>query len=141
MNRAACFVSVGLALLMPIGCASTKYSNPHLTDAGDIKQQFAIDDGYCAQVVVGSVPRPEVRTYTPTQKSYAISGTVQSYNSTTGYTTSSYSGQASATPSPMDSAAAGYAFGANLRAAVDARKARKRVYRGCMATLGWVAGD
>lgn len=119
-------------------CASqVTYYNPNITDDTARNNQFAIDDGYCTQVTEGSVPMPEVRYYQPNQSHYSINSTTTAYNYNTGYTTYKTTGSINSYPSPADSFANGFANGASIGAAIAASNNRKKVYHGCMVSLGW----
>lgn len=78
---------------------------------------------------------PEVRIYQPEQTNYSIHTTTTAYNSRTGLTT--YNTTGSINSYPTQSFATGFANGASIGAAMAADNRRKRVYNGCMESLGW----
>ncbi len=125
-----------LVLMSLSGCA-VKYYNPNMPNESDRNRQFAIDDGYCTQVADGSVPMPEVRYYQPQQTYYTMNATTTSYNSRTGYTTYNTTGSVNSYQSPANSFTNGFANGMNIGAAIAASENRKKVYHGCMISLGW----
>jgi predicted secreted protein len=129
-------LALGLAV---VGCATkSTYYNPYIDDPIAVKRQFTVDDGGCTRVAAGSIPIPEVRMYSPDTQSYNFSGTANTYNSTTGNSTTQYQG--TAYPSGGGFAggfSSGFASGMSIGAAIRARKEREKVYHGCMVSLGW----
>lgn len=118
------------------GCSTTWY-NEHFSSDEARNRQLVIDEGYCNRVAAGAVPMPEIRTYTPSQQSYMITG-----NSTTfgrnGIQNNSFSG----TVTPMNNGFAsgfssGMAQGAALGALIRAQQEHEKIVRGCMINLGW----
>ena len=123
-------------LLLLTGCATrTVYMNPNLSDGPAVQRQFAIDDGYCIGAANGSVPMPEVRIYSPGQDTYRVTGTVIGPNGVY-----RYSGQGTSGGQNFASGfATGFANGASIGTAMAARDVQRRVYHGCMVSLGWEA--
>lgn len=126
-------ISVASALA---GCSTTWY-NPHFNSDDARNRQLVIDEGYCMRVAAGSVPMPEIRTYTPSQQSYMVTG-----NSTTFGGNGIQNNYFSGTVTPMNGGFAsgfssGMAQGAALGALIRAQHEREQVIRGCMINLGW----
>ena len=128
-----------------VGCATTpkvEWHNPNL-EGYAVQQQFYVDDGHCIQASVGAVQMPAPRTDIPGQSSYAIRGEARTTGHYLGSTTTQY--QATVTQQPPFSLpsfsqgfAAAKADSQHDRALRDAQEQRERVYRGCMASLGWI---
>lgn len=134
-------VALGAAVIL-VGCATPKtYINPFITDQVAQSRQLAIDGGYCTRAAAGSVPIPQVRAYSSGQQNYTVTGTASTYNPSSGYSTSTYSGTARSTPSAGAAFAGGFADGLNMGAAIGARLERDKVYHGCMVALGWATSQ
>lgn len=142
IERISPWFAVVPAALLAAGCATGHYENPNLKDPVALARQKAVDEGYCKRVSHGAAPMPQVRYYTPEQQSYAITGTINSYNYNTGHTNSTYTAHAAPQTTPAGGFAAGFAQGmangANLAAAFAADEAQRKIYHGCMMSLGWI---
>lgn len=134
-----CMCSVVIALSLA-SCASTpNWTNSHVIDAQERARLLASDDGYCVRASVGAVPMPEVRAYQDGPRSSYVSGSATTYNARSGTSTTHYNATVTQTPNVGESFASGYAAGTAIRQSIEARRDRDRVYKGCMADLGWVA--
>lgn len=123
-------------------CASTPPAPPMEwvnsgLDGHHATQQFFVDDGYCIQASHGSVVMPRPRAFVPGVQSYKIQGRVTTTDQSYQTTTSDYEATVTPQRSGFDSFSQGLAAGQHNRAVHDAHEQRQRVYRGCMASLGW----
>jgi len=114
-----------MAILLSTGCATKpQYFNSLIVDSAQAERQLAIDDGQCTLAASG-IRVPQIPVGPGGQ---AFSGTA-----TSGNTTFNYSG----TTEPVGGFSSGFAKGANMRNAMEARDAKDKIHRGCMLSKGW----
>ena len=135
-------VNLKLVVLLAIaalvgGCATRQYFHTEISDPEKADRQRAIDHAYCSKAAVGSVPIPEPQARRAEPESYRASGTINSYNPSTGYTNHSYSGTVTRRQSAGESFSQGYASGSELGSAIAAIKIQRDIYHGCMIAKGW----
>lgn len=131
MDIAKGLVFAGALALM--GCTPTWY-NPNFSSQALHERQLAIDSAGCNSYALGAAPMPSIRVYSPQPQNYTFNGTVSTYGSG-GYSSSRFSG--TATQMPMGSFSSGFAQGAALGEAINAKRARDMAFKACMYQLGW----
>lgn len=128
--------TLGASLVVLLtGCATTQYHHHAITDKAEESRQLEIDDAQCTAVSYGAAPMPQVHYNTPAP-SQAFSGTVRR---TDIYDPARYEYRGTITPvqAPGAAFAQGMANGMNMGAAMAAKRAREKIYHGCMLQMGW----
>ncbi|RMX06836.1 hypothetical protein D8I35_10110 [Corticibacter populi] len=130
---------IGLLATLISGCA-TQWNNPNLVnDPAVLQQQLAIATGQCKQVALGNAPMPDIQVPTSQPSGYAISGTTNTYNSSTSnYSNGTYATTVTPVANPAQSFMGGYAQGVALGVMLRAKRNQDAVFDGCMAKLGWM---
>lgn len=130
---------IGMMAALLSGCA-TQWHHPDLAnDPAALQQQLAIATGHCKQVALGNAPMPDIQVPASQSSGYSISGTTNTYHSSTSnFSNSTYSATVAPVVNPAQSFMGGYAQGAALGAMLRAKRDQDAVFEGCMAKLGWM---
>lgn len=136
MNTKSAKLSFALVLLAGCASAAPKWQHAQFVGA-DADRQFLVADGQCIKEASTAISIPPAPPQTQQQQSYTIQGQAQTSVGAAPPTTTRYSAQvqpqfnvAQAMQSVQDAGAAGARQGAALNA-------QRRIYAGCMASLGW----
>ena len=124
-------------LLVVCGCAS--HYNARYPDALVAKRQYSVDDGYCVAASNHAVAMPVIPNAPTAPQAYTVSTTGTTYNQST-WAYGTYNSQSTVSPqaaSPAAAFASGFASGENIGSTLRANMDRKKVYKSCMAILGW----